>query len=795
MESPLLEKTTNLVNRVCRIANSSPDLKERLQMIVDLVSEEMGTDSCSVYLLEDDSSLVLKATNGLHEDSIGKVRLKLDEGITGAAASQKKTIFTSDAPSHPDYLYIPITGEERFQSIISTPIIAEDKNIGVFTVQAKDKRDFSINEIETIETLAELLAGIIRNSHLYEKNSSSLKELTFIHELGKKINSTLNMPELLQTITRFACEITGADCSALWLKEESGQLVRKSFFGEKVDSHLQNPFSVCSANGCKGDVLCIEKIDSSKFNKGIQNVCHQKNNPDTGYLCSPLISHSKVLGSMNVYKEPSGASASPFPDQSKRLLTLLANQASLAIDNATIYEELGSLNTRNQNQLRELNILYESARAMGTNMNLGKCLRMILRAVTVGNGLGFNRAILFLLNEDETALQGRMGLGPDSAEEANEIWQRLANQNIPDLFEWLVSMEEDSGENVSKFNELSQSLTVSLKSANCILSRTVLEKRSFNVQDAWNNEEVNKDLLEKLQCACFATVPLMASEKALGIILVDNLYSGAPIRESDLQFLAHFGNEAGWAIQNASLFTRLEEVNRDLLLTRKMLDESAHFAALGEISAEIAHEIKNPLVSVGGFARRLYQKLEEENPARKYAGIVVKEVNRLEQLLNNVLNYTKKINPKFNLENLNSIIEETLHLIQAELEEKNIRLTLQLDPDIPDSLFDAHQMKQVVTNLISNATESMAETGGELTVSTKKNGDSMTLEVTDTGGGMTEEVANNIFNSFFTTKKSGSGIGLPLVKKIVESHSGTVRVENIPGTGVRLVVDVPFKSE
>ncbi|MBI5184747.1 MAG: GAF domain-containing protein [Nitrospinae bacterium] len=796
----VLEDKLDLIRGVCKIANSSPDLKQRLQMIVNLVSEKLQADCCSVFLLDDFSGLVLKASKGLHPDSVDQVKLKVGEGITGTAVAEKKTIFTRNAPSHPKYVYLPITGEEQFQSIISTPILSDGECIGVINVHTKDQRDFSPVEIQTLETLAGQLSGIIKISYLYEKNAGSLRELSLIQETGRKISSILTVPELINAITQGCREIIQADCSALWLRDESsGEFIKKCSAGPDADSQMKQHFDICgpdhnvSGHGCRVDVSSILPVISGLKPK---ITCSLDEEIRGKYCCFPLLSQSNLLGMLSVYREKPHSRISHYSESEMRLLALLASQAGLAIDNALTHDRLKNLNEKSLSHLRELNILYEATQAMGTNMmNLDKCLRMALNAVTVGDGLGFNRAILLLLNDDGSMLQGMMGVGPDSAREAGEIWERVSRQKKPDLSEWLIQNAEEPLKKKSYFNDLAKSLRFPVNPAECILSRTIAEKKPFNVKNAANDKYVKKDLLVKLGCRSFATAPLMAGEKALGVILVDNLYSGAPITDSDLQFLSHFGSQAGWAIQNSSIFTKLEEVNKDLFLTQKRLSDSEHFAVLGELSAEIAHEIKNPLVPIGGFARRLFHKLEKESPSRKYARIIVDEVARLELLLSNVLNYSKKIEPVFSPGNLNKAIEDIIHLMKEDIEENNIRLICNLGNDVPDTYFDPNQMKQVVSNLVSNAIESMAEAGGELKISTFRDDGHVILKFADTGGGMSEDTAKNMFNPFFTTKKYGTGIGLPLVKKIVENHKGKIGVENLAGTGLILTLILPCETK
>ena len=176
--------------------------------------------------------------------------------------------------------------------------------------------------------------------------------------------------------------------------------------------------------------------------------------------------------------------------------------------------------------------------------------------------------------------------------------------------QWVIQKADREEYKNSQLNQWVRSLQFPVRARENILVDTVLLKQSFNIKDAKNHPQVGEGFAREIGVNAFATVPLMAHKEVLGVILVDNRYNNKAIAEEQLHLLTRFAAHAGWVIENARLFTRLLNTNRELLSTKEQLIQSEKLAALGEMSAEVAHEIKNPLVSIGGFARRLQNKMK-----------------------------------------------------------------------------------------------------------------------------------------------------------------------------------------
>ncbi|MDY6862174.1 MAG: GAF domain-containing protein, partial [Thermodesulfobacteriota bacterium] len=305
--------------------------------------------------------------------------------------------------------------------------------------------------------------------------------------------------------------------------------------------------------------------------------------------------------------------------------------------------------------LNEISLLYETSKSMIGTVKLDDLLYTILTALTIGEGFGFNRAMLFLVNNQTGFLQGMVGVGLDNAEDADRIWKELdlRRQNLTEWIEYLISHRKK--DNKSNFELMAESIRIPLKEEGGVLARTVLEQREFNVEDSREDSYIHEKIFNKAEGGAFATIPLMSKGKVIGVIYVDNLFTKRPIDERSLKVLNIFASQAGMAIENSFLFSNLVESNKQVKETHKKLIEHEKLAVLGTMAASVAHEIKNPLVSIGGFARRLFNKVKTPQE-KKYSDIIIREVDRLEKILNNVLLYSKEPSLNFREENLNKIL-------------------------------------------------------------------------------------------------------------------------------------------
>ncbi len=295
------------------------------------------------------------------------------------------------------------------------------------------------------------------------------------------------------------------------------------------------------------------------------------------------------------------------------------------------------------------------------------------------------------------------------------------------------------------------------------------------------------------------STPIISKNRVIGTITICGGKSQKDIsfEDNSIYMLSAFVNYITNGLENTLLSKKLKDVIRDLNDAQKRIIEQEKFKSLGEMTANIAHEIKNPLVVIGGFTKRLAKKVQMNQTENRYIDIITNEVSRLESILNDVLNYVKDAPVPNETCNLNECIDEVLYLFTNDTTWERMHIFKIYDSNLPHVSCDVQQIKQVFINIIINAHEAMS---GEGTITIKTETSTINsrkfviASIADTGGGINPTVINNIFNPFFTTKESGTGLGLAISNKIILNHDGKIEIENVVGKGATFFVYLPVKN-
>ncbi|MCL4501386.1 MAG: ATP-binding protein [Deltaproteobacteria bacterium] len=245
---------------------------------------------------------------------------------------------------------------------------------------------------------------------------------------------------------------------------------------------------------------------------------------------------------------------------------------------------------------------------------------------------------------------------------------------------------------------------------------------------------------------------------------------------------------------NKTLVRQVALKTRELLESQERLMHSERFAAVGEAAAYVSHEIKNPLMVIGGLAGQVERRLNEDNPAREKLRIIQGEVRRLESFLGELRDFLRPVLPSKQEVDLNEIMLEVKALMSQAAEEKGLNLEDHLAPRLPRLYADPNQLNQVLVNLIKNAIEA-TERGDRIILSTGSDDNQVWFSIQDNGKGMSPEVQEKIFHPFFTTKEKGTGLGLAVIHKIITDHNGTIALETVPGAGSTFTIRLPQKSD
>ncbi|HYV65152.1 MAG TPA: ATP-binding protein [Myxococcales bacterium] len=290
------------------------------------------------------------------------------------------------------------------------------------------------------------------------------------------------------------------------------------------------------------------------------------------------------------------------------------------------------------------------------------------------------------------------------------------------------------------------------------------------------------------------TIPLVAGQRVVGFFCVLDDRVPEAFASDELAAMLQVGEQAAITIENSRLYERMKERDR--------------LAALGEMAAGLAHEIRNPLGAIKGAAQYLDPSALREGDA-EILQIIVEEVNRLDGVVAQFLDYSRPMSPgateKLIPTDLNDVLSRTVKLIEGSLP-PNVRLELSLEPELPRILGDAEQLKQVFINLALNAVQAMPD-GGRLAVRTRRPrqplelglsdsspryaADQVEVRFADTGAGIPEEAKDRIFIPFYTTKSKGTGLGLAISQRIVKAHGGSIEVQSRLGEGSEFILRFP----
>lgn len=295
------------------------------------------------------------------------------------------------------------------------------------------------------------------------------------------------------------------------------------------------------------------------------------------------------------------------------------------------------------------------------------------------------------------------------------------------------------------------------------LEHVIDTKSSLLIPDVWKDPrtERSRELISFKDIHAMLLTPLIAQGEVIGVIVGDATGVKKGFSGEEAYYCQTLSNLAGLLLE------------RDLMQKEKAEKET--LMILGQAAAEAAHRIRNPLVTIGGFARRLVKKLED-SPVQKDAQFIVESVDRLEEVVNLLLKFSRPKRNNLAKTDINEIIKKTEEIAFGLIGEKNISIDCQLD-SLPLILVNPEEIKDVFSDILRNAVEAIKERG-RIFVKSRKEENEIRVSVTNTGGCIDEEIVREIFNPFFTTKPGGAGLGLAIANATVSAYGGTIKVEN-----------------
>lgn len=238
----------------------------------------------------------------------------------------------------------------------------------------------------------------------------------------------------------------------------------------------------------------------------------------------------------------------------------------------------------------------------------------------------------------------------------------------------------------------------------------------------------------------------------------------------------------------------MTELTQKAYTPESQSDRLSELAALGELSAVLAHELRNPLSSIKGAAQILQQEWGEEKPQGEFLAIILDEVEALTALTTEFLDFARPLYPELAWSSINDVARAALQSLQALVRSADIELEYEPAENLPSVLLDRYQVQRAIRNLLLNAVQSMNR-GGCLSVCTRRTPTGVAVEIRDTGCGVPPDDFARIFVPFYTTKVTGMGLGLPIARKIAQNHGGDVIVTRNDGPGMTFTLHLPASGE
>jgi signal transduction histidine kinase len=419
---------------------------------------------------------------------------------------------------------------------------------------------------------------------------------------------------------------------------------------------------------------------------------------------------------------------------------------------------------------KEMMLLSIISQSFFQPFSLEDNLLVILTALTSGSGVGFNRAMLFL--RDGERLRGEIWLGPRTPEEAGYIWDVLSTPGIGyvEIIEHnraLVSKEEDS------LSRRVKNVVFTLDEQSCAMlpAQAACEKEIYLVRDAANEPLVDPKFLELIQVNEFLCIPLIARDEVFGEIILDNAFTRVPISPGDIKLASLCGLIASNYLYSASLHRRLLDAEK--------------MAAMGEMAMFVTHQLRNPLVTIGGFTDQLLQPEVNEEKRHRNLRIIRDEIQRLENIVYQMGHFLKVSLKEPVYFDVGPVISSVLRSPEVLTKGRDHRLNVKVEECLPQVLCDPTSFGEVLRNLLDNAFDATPPGGTVSVRAYRKNSTAFVLSVRDTGRGISNPDKNRLFQPFFTTKEKGMGLGLPFIKRVMDTCGGLIEVQSRPGRGAR----------
>lgn len=757
-----------------RDATYTKEIDVLVDSFIHGVKNFFSFDSCEIYLRCGDY-FILRGIAGLDRYFVCKIMLPTNSGL-GERISNSMDAIILDNQNNSEFNEF-----SKFKKMMALPIGIFSENFGYVLVRINDEDEKKLFEAK--EALMNLIThfAVYANAILNTFNSDHRKkQLLHLEEEYIHLESANSIAEIEKDLALSYAKVFDARKCIVRIHEDGGTYRLSSSWG--IDP-IMIPYTM------REDDPVIKTLSDNQYFLFM----NEHYNPfgrdymNGSKMMGLLISHGNIIGLVKIIdKIPSATNPlGHFLEDDRDLFRKLNLQVANRIERENVNAMLSKVVSKNEKINRKLYILYEATNALLGHSKLEDILFILLTSATIGDAFGFNRAFLYMYDEQQQVFKGEMGVAPINAEDAYRIWNEITlNQGKTTLMENILIglSEKDIHENVELNVKLNNSILPADESCP-VLKRLVETKSIQNIHSPKEETSVSlhTDLFGSIP---FAMVPVISQKKLIGMLVVDNSFNKEPIYEEDLEYLKMFANQTGIAIEYSFLYDEIAQRERELKHTQNKLNEAQRLAIIGEMSSSIAHDLRNSIVSIGGFASRMRRMEQLPERAKKYSEIIHEEVSKLEEYLRKNLTFAKKI--KLNMEEIKiaKMIDMISIIVKERIKQsgKKVKYSAKVEEGLDTLVCDYTQIHDVLLNIVINAIDAVADDGAFIFLEAKMNNQDikdkqfLTLQISNTHSYIENSKLQKIFDPFYTTKSSGVGLGLATAKRIIEAHGGEITV-------------------